>query len=444
MESKKFVEREWNEGIEGELDEDGFFYTPNGSFWDPDYVYFNREGFDRHGGYYDDEMEYIPGEGWDEINMCYLDELENDEGDELYHSNKGKHKQSSDFEGDVFEYEGEDDDDILEGETPDFVNDPDIETIQIPVNHKRDNINRKHGNNNNNIHNKKWNKNNQFENNQQNSEENFPAPIQNKVIMKNENKPIDRVNQTNDIIKTTNMTIQPQNNCGQNKFTQPNNLKNHNMINDMNFNPNINSKMMDPNFPMKNPGLINTNEQKIPQQNFNNINVNINNNYNQNRIHPYSLDLNKPQHAQPPQQPIYIPNNNFSYPDNNFNGNNQNRNFQNKTNFYANNDDNRRVYNNMNNLNTNKGNYQNRQNKGMYYNKPNNQNNFQNLQQHNQINQYNTNPQLNQMMMMQMMQPQNFNQLPPQQQQMLMYFYMQQNQMMNLQNMQIMNQHNEG
>ena len=174
-----------------------------------------------------------------------------------------------------------DDYDILEGETPDFVNDPDIETIQIPVNHKRDNINRKHGNNNNNIHNKKWNKNNQFENNQQNSEENFPAPIQNKVIMKNENKPIDRVNQTNDIIKTTNMTIQPQNNCGQNKFTQPNNLKNHNMINDMNFNPNINSKMMDPNFPMKNPGLINTNEQKIPQQNFNNINVNINNNYNQ-------------------------------------------------------------------------------------------------------------------------------------------------------------------
>ena len=35
---KKFIEREWNENIEGELDEEGFFITPNGSFWDPDYV----------------------------------------------------------------------------------------------------------------------------------------------------------------------------------------------------------------------------------------------------------------------------------------------------------------------------------------------------------------------------------------------------------------------
>ena len=39
-----FIEREWNECIEGEYDEDGFFITPNGSFWDHDDVYFNRQG----------------------------------------------------------------------------------------------------------------------------------------------------------------------------------------------------------------------------------------------------------------------------------------------------------------------------------------------------------------------------------------------------------------
>ena len=79
---KKFVEREWNENIEGELDEDGFFTTPNGSFWDPDYVYFNREGYDKHGGYYDENDYYIPGEGWDEIKGCYQDEESDDDFDE--------------------------------------------------------------------------------------------------------------------------------------------------------------------------------------------------------------------------------------------------------------------------------------------------------------------------------------------------------------------------
>ena len=85
MESKpkEFIERKYHEGIEGELDEEGFFTTPNGSFWDPDYVYFNREGYDKHGGYYDDNNEYIPGENWDEENQCYFDEdYENDYDDE--------------------------------------------------------------------------------------------------------------------------------------------------------------------------------------------------------------------------------------------------------------------------------------------------------------------------------------------------------------------------
>ena len=80
---KDFVEREWNEEIKGEYDDDGFFITPNGSFWDPDEVYFNREGFDKHGGYYDDNGEYIPGKGWDDENNCYESEKE-DEYDEYY------------------------------------------------------------------------------------------------------------------------------------------------------------------------------------------------------------------------------------------------------------------------------------------------------------------------------------------------------------------------
>ena len=61
--------------MEGEYDDEGFFTTPNGSFWDPDGVYFNREGYDKHGGYYDDNDEYIPGKGWNEVNNCYEDEL---------------------------------------------------------------------------------------------------------------------------------------------------------------------------------------------------------------------------------------------------------------------------------------------------------------------------------------------------------------------------------
>ena len=83
---ENFVEREFNESIEGEYDEQGFFVTPNGSFWDPDGVYFNREGFDKHGGYYDDNNEYQPGEGWDDANNCYFDEINDYEYDDDYGS----------------------------------------------------------------------------------------------------------------------------------------------------------------------------------------------------------------------------------------------------------------------------------------------------------------------------------------------------------------------
>ena len=81
--TKVFVERELNDEVEGDYDEDGFFITPNGSFWDPDGVYFNRDGYDKHGGYYDDKtQEYVPGKGWDEINNCYKDEYNDDYDDE--------------------------------------------------------------------------------------------------------------------------------------------------------------------------------------------------------------------------------------------------------------------------------------------------------------------------------------------------------------------------
>ena len=77
-EKKIFVEKIFNDDIEGEYDEEGFFITPSGSFWDPDGVYFNEEGYDKHGGYYE-KGEYIPGKGWDEDNNCYKDELNDEE-----------------------------------------------------------------------------------------------------------------------------------------------------------------------------------------------------------------------------------------------------------------------------------------------------------------------------------------------------------------------------
>ena len=87
---KKFIERVLTDDIDGEYDNDGFFVTPNGSYWDPDGVYFNREGFDRHGGYYEDNGEYIPGKGWDNINNCYYDEhddfYEDEDEDDGYYA----------------------------------------------------------------------------------------------------------------------------------------------------------------------------------------------------------------------------------------------------------------------------------------------------------------------------------------------------------------------
>ncbi len=111
MESKK-VELELKDKIpkerrirtkdtKGELDEDGFFITPNGSFWDMDGEYFNHYGFDIHGGKYVDKLDYIPGPTWIEELGCYpedkdkyqneedlKDEMENGEDEDLNNFDK--------------------------------------------------------------------------------------------------------------------------------------------------------------------------------------------------------------------------------------------------------------------------------------------------------------------------------------------------------------------
>ena len=134
-EKKPFVEREWSEDIEGKLDEDGFFITPNGSFWDQDYVYFNREGFDRHGGRYDENGEYIPGEGWDDNLNCYESEKEdyNNEKDDDNDLDEGYTEDAMMKELIQFN----DDDDLFEGK--DLIKeDPNIEKVIKHENEKDD------------------------------------------------------------------------------------------------------------------------------------------------------------------------------------------------------------------------------------------------------------------------------------------------------------------
>jgi hypothetical protein len=60
----------------GVLDDQGFYRTPDGSFWDYDDEYFNKCGFDIHGGYYNKEMEYMPGPTWLSNLGCYPEEAD--------------------------------------------------------------------------------------------------------------------------------------------------------------------------------------------------------------------------------------------------------------------------------------------------------------------------------------------------------------------------------
>ena len=79
-----FFEREFEEVEDGYYDERGFYTTPNGSFWDDDYVFFNHQGYDIHGGSYDKYGIYLPGPGWNEEYNCYEDEMEKHTDSKVY------------------------------------------------------------------------------------------------------------------------------------------------------------------------------------------------------------------------------------------------------------------------------------------------------------------------------------------------------------------------
>ncbi len=87
----------------GEFDEDGFFTTPNGSFWDMDGEYFNRYGYDIHGGKYLDKLDYIPGPSWLEEFGCYPEDKDKYQKEDL---------------NDIMDLDGEEDKDmdLMEGE----------------------------------------------------------------------------------------------------------------------------------------------------------------------------------------------------------------------------------------------------------------------------------------------------------------------------------------
>jgi len=67
----------------GEFDDDGFFTTPNGSFWDMDGEYFNHFGYDIHGGKYIDKLDYIPGPTWIEELGCYPEDKDKYQKEDL-------------------------------------------------------------------------------------------------------------------------------------------------------------------------------------------------------------------------------------------------------------------------------------------------------------------------------------------------------------------------
>lgn len=114
------VEFEEVEG--GVYDIYGCYLLPDGSFWDPNGVYFNRDGLDINGGYYDEDFVYHPGQNWNEELQCYLNPetdlntlpldyqeklMEGIQGrlEQDYEQNKGLFRTSEDKNFDVAEME---------------------------------------------------------------------------------------------------------------------------------------------------------------------------------------------------------------------------------------------------------------------------------------------------------------------------------------------------
>ena len=92
--------RKKTKDTKGEYDEDGFFTTPNGSFWDMDGEYFNRFGFDIHGGKYIDKLDYIPGPTWIEELGCYPEDKDKYQKEEDINDDIEDDKDLEMFEGD--------------------------------------------------------------------------------------------------------------------------------------------------------------------------------------------------------------------------------------------------------------------------------------------------------------------------------------------------------
>ena len=89
---------------EGNLDENGFFRTPNDSFWDMDGEYFNHHGFDIHGGKYVNVLDYIPGPTWIEELGCYPEDEEKYKNEDI---NDIADDNDNDNELDILEAENE-------------------------------------------------------------------------------------------------------------------------------------------------------------------------------------------------------------------------------------------------------------------------------------------------------------------------------------------------
>ena len=119
--------RKRTEETKGEFDEDGFFTTPNGSFWDMDGEYFNHFGFDIHGGKYIDKLDYIPGPSWIEELGCYPDE-------------KDKYQKDEDINDIDMDFEDCNDFDVFDKDE-DLINKIDKIEIKNDINKKDININ---------------------------------------------------------------------------------------------------------------------------------------------------------------------------------------------------------------------------------------------------------------------------------------------------------------
>lgn len=112
---KKFIDKPFAETEGGYYDENNFYITANGSFWDPDGVYFNSDGVDKHGGYYDSNLEYHPGKGWIPSLMCYEDEREESENIvDISEDKDNEEKDNDDILDELFTNAGMD---FLEGKT---------------------------------------------------------------------------------------------------------------------------------------------------------------------------------------------------------------------------------------------------------------------------------------------------------------------------------------